>query len=50
MCIMEVIGLPPISLYRDSSRKDAFFDKEGKPILFPNERGKSKVPGEKPIA
>lgn len=46
---METIGPPPQMLYKLSRRKDIFFEPNGTPILHPNERGKVKTPGEKPI-
>lgn len=43
--IMEIKGTPPWSLLAVASRRKNFFDKDYKPILEPNSRGKIRQPG-----
>lgn len=49
MCIMECVGRPPTSMCKASTRKDVFFNQDLTPLSIPNDRGKTKIPGDKPI-
>ena len=43
--IMEVLGLPSVSILAKSSRRKVFFDSQNKPRIVPNSRGKLRYPG-----
>ena len=45
MCIIEVLGLPPAKMIKKSTKKNLFFDSEERPKIFPNSKGKKRVPG-----
>jgi dual specificity tyrosine-phosphorylation-regulated kinase 2/3/4 len=47
--IMEVIGVPPLGVLEESSRKKAFFDSQNKPRMVPNSRGKIRYPSSRPL-
>ena len=49
-CIMEVLGPPPKRMVAECTRKKAFFDATGKPLVVPNSRGKVRQPGAKDLA
>lgn len=49
-CIMEIMGPPPKRLVQECTRKKAFFDATGKPLVVPNSRGKIRQPGSKDLA
>lgn len=49
-CMMEVLGPPPKRMIQESTRKKAFFDAQGKPLIVPNSRGKLRTPGSKDLA
>ena len=46
---MEACGKPPSHLMAMATRKDKFFDKDEKPILEPNSRGKCYHPDARPL-
>ena len=46
---MEVLGLPSRTVLEKSTRKKLFFDSEGNPKIFPNSRGKTRIPGRKSL-
>ncbi|OMJ74300.1 hypothetical protein SteCoe_26787 [Stentor coeruleus] len=48
-CMMEVLGLPPISVMDRSTRKKLFFDQDGTPKITANSRGKIRLPGRKSL-
>ena len=48
--IMEILGVPPKRLVAECTRKKAFFDPQGKPLVVPNSRGKIRTPGAKDLA
>ena len=43
--ILEVLGLPPVSLLAKSGRRKVFFDSHNKPRIVANSRGKVRYPG-----
>lgn len=48
-CIMEILGPPPRRVIQVCTRKKAFFDDKGKPLITPNSRGKIRKPGSKDL-
>ncbi len=48
--IMEILGVPPKRLVSECTRKKAFFDPQGKPLVVPNSRGKIRTPASKDLA
>ena len=48
-CMMEVVGLPPVSLLEAASRRKLFFDSAGNPRLQPNSQGRTRMPGTKTL-
>jgi dual specificity tyrosine-phosphorylation-regulated kinase 2/3/4 len=49
-CLMEVLGPPPVKMVQMCTRKKAFFDADGNPLLIPNSRGRIRQPSTKPLA
>ena len=49
-CIMEIKGVPPMSVLAVSSRRKIFFDENMAPKLAPNSRGKLRKPSTKKLA
>lgn len=49
-CIMEILGPPPKRLINECTRKKAFFDAYGKPLIIPNTRGKIRHPASKDLS
>ncbi|KAJ1165196.1 hypothetical protein NDU88_005625 [Pleurodeles waltl] len=49
-CIMEVLGLPPISFLKAAPRRKAFFDAKGAPKSITNSKGKKRRPNSKDLA
>jgi serine/threonine protein kinase len=47
LCIMEIIGLPPVHLLDKGTRVKLFFDDENKPKIISNSKGKKRYPGTK---
>jgi dual specificity tyrosine-phosphorylation-regulated kinase 2/3/4 len=45
--MMEVKGVPPRSVLARSSRRKVFFDDDYVPVIVPNSRGKTRMPGGK---
>jgi len=43
-CIMEVLGVPPHDVIRESTRKSTFFRGESTPRLIPNSKGRIRRP------
>eukprot|EP00249_Psilotum_nudum_P005169 c18632_g1_i1 orf=835-1359(+) len=49
-CMMEVLGVPPISILEQATRKKMFFDSNNTPRIVANSRGKKHWPGTKDLA
>lgn len=47
--IMEVLGLPGDEILLESTRKNVFFDSNGKPRISTNSRGKIRLPGRRTV-
>ena len=47
--IMNVLGVPPISLIDRSSKRDTFFDENLQPKIVANRKGVIKMPGERSL-
>jgi len=48
--IMEIMGLPPKSMVDRATRREVFFDSNGKPLSGANSREGNRVPGSKNVA
>ncbi|XP_043824239.1 dual specificity tyrosine-phosphorylation-regulated kinase 4 [Dromiciops gliroides] len=48
-CIMEVLGVPPLYLIQNASRRQTFFDSKGFPKNITNNRGKKRYPDSKDL-
>jgi dual specificity tyrosine-phosphorylation-regulated kinase 2/3/4 len=48
-CMMEVLGVPPVSVMERATRKKLFFDYDGAPKITANSRGKVRIPGRKSL-
>ena len=49
LCIMEVLGLPPIQLLQKATKKSAFFDDFGEPRSKVNSRGRKRIPSSRSL-
>ncbi|KAJ8655274.1 hypothetical protein O0I10_008962 [Lichtheimia ornata] len=49
VCIMEVLGVPPAYMVEQSTRRNLFFDLDGRPRPSFSHRGRKRRPGCKPL-
>lgn len=49
-CIMEIMGIPPLSIYESSPRRKVFFDSNMRPRPTKNGQGRMLQPGSKDLA
>ncbi|KAL5038891.1 hypothetical protein BDV3_002084 [Batrachochytrium dendrobatidis] len=49
-CIMEIKGVPPLSVLSQGTRTKVFFDSRNQPILVPNSKGKKRKPSTKTLS
>lgn len=47
MLIMELLGVPPLDIIEQSTRRRVFFDSSFKPRITPNKKGAKRYPGTK---
>ena len=47
--IMEICGVPDISLLEQGVRSELFFNSDGTPIIYTNSRGKKRLPNAKKL-
>jgi serine/threonine protein kinase len=48
-CMMEVLGPPPLKVINKASRKNLYFEMDGKPKVIPNSKGRKRVCGSKKL-
>lgn len=49
-CIMEILGLPPVILLDQATRRRLFFDSKGQPRCITNSKGKKRKPHSKDLS
>lgn len=49
MCMMEVLGPPPVDMVQIASKRDSYFDKQYKPKEMVNSRGRKRYPNSKDL-
>ena len=49
MCMMEILGAPPVEMVQISSKRDSYFDKNYSPKENPNSRGRKRYPNSKEL-
>jgi serine/threonine protein kinase len=49
-CIMEIFGVPSLSVLREAQRKKLFFDSKGTPRNLTNSKGRKRRPGTKDLS